>query len=250
MRFIAFTGFILLLITGLQIRAQNDPLLIDPIIVRLKGRIINAADSSGVPYANIINNRTHSGTITNADGYFSMEVLNIDSLEVTSVGFEKKIISIPVTYNEQEVLTFIVNPINYLVGEVEVTGDKPKAAQDLGTGMPTDIPAELRGDAFNEKPPVLAAIFNPISYWQYYLSRREKEKREVREAMMIEKHWEMHSENYNKEVVMKLTGLSEPQADTFMVWFNAQNVLPYTATEYEVRTAIIEYFEIYKKQNR
>ena len=83
MRFIAFTGFILLLITGLQIRAQNDPLLIDPIIVRLKGRIINAADSSGVPYANIINNRTHSGTITNADGYFSMEVLNIDSLEVT-----------------------------------------------------------------------------------------------------------------------------------------------------------------------
>ncbi|NLO01172.1 MAG: carboxypeptidase-like regulatory domain-containing protein [Bacteroidales bacterium] len=250
MRFIAFTGFILLLITGLQIRAQNDPLLIDPIIVRLKGRIINAADSSGVPYANIINNRTHSGTITNADGYFSMEILNIDSLEVTSVGFEKKIISIPVTYNEQEVLTFIVNPINYLVGEVEVTGDKPKAAQDLGTGMPTDIPAELRGDAFNEKPPVLAAIFNPISYWQYYLSRREKEKREVREAMMIEKHWEMHSENYNKEVVMKLTGLSEPQADTFMVWFNAQNVLPYTATEYEVRTAIIEYFEIYKKQNR
>ena len=250
MRFIVFTGFILLLITGLQIRAQNDPLLIDPIIVRLKGRIINAADSSGVPYANIINNRTHSGTITNADGYFSMEVLNIDSLEVTSVGFEKKIISIPVTYNEQEVLTFIVNPINYLVGEVEVTGDKPKAAQDLGTGMPTDIPAELRGDAFNEKPPVLAAIFNPISYWQYYLSRREKEKREVREAMMIEKHWEMHSENYNKEVVMKLTGLSEPQADTFMVWFNAQNVLPYTATEYEVRTAIIEYFEIYKKQNR
>ena len=250
MRFIFYTGFILLLLTGRQSRAQNDPLLIDPIIVRLKGRIINAADSSAVPYANIINNRTHSGTITNADGYFSMEILNIDSLELTSVGFQKKIIKIPPDYSGQELLTFRMNPVNYLVGEVEVTGDKSQAGEGLGTGKPTEIPPELRGDAFNEKPPVIAAIFNPISYWQYYLSRREREKREVREAMMLEKNWEMHSKNYNKEVVMKLTGLNEPQADTFMVWFNAQNVLPYTATEYEVRTAIKEYFKIYKAQKK
>ena len=240
----------MLLLTGRQARAQIDPLLIDPIIVRLKGRIVSAADSSAVPYANIINNRTHSGTITNANGYFSMEILNIDSLEATSVGYQKKIIRIPPDYNEQEILTFVMNPVNLLVGEVEVTGDKPKAAEGLGTGKPTDIPPELRGDAFNEKPPALSAIFNPISYWQYYLSRREKEKRDVREAMMLEKHWEMHSKNYNKEVVMKLTGLNEANADTFMVWFNAQNVLPYTATEYEVRTAITEYFEIYKRQKK
>jgi len=250
MRLIAYTGFILLLLAGKQSRAQNDPLLIDPIIVRLKGRIINAADSSAVPYANIINNRTHSGTITNADGYFSMEILNIDSLELTSVGFQKKIIKIPPDYSGQELLIFRMNPVNYLVGEVEVTGDKSQAGEGLGTGKPTEIPPELRGDAFNEKPPVIAAIFNPISYWQYYLSRREREKREVREAMMLEKNWEMHSKNYNKEVVMKLTGLNEPQADTFMVWFNAQNVLPYTATEYEVRTAIKEYFKIYKAQKK
>ena len=96
----------------------------------------------------------------------------------------------------------------------------------LGTGKPVDIAPELRGDAFNESPPVLAAFFNPISYWQYYLSKREKRKREVRKAILLEKNWEMHSQNYNKEMVMKLTGMNEPDADTFMVWFNAQDVLP------------------------
>lgn len=250
MRFFAYTGFILLLLISRQGQAQDDPLLTDPIIIRLKGRIINAADSSAVPYANIINHRTHSGTITNLEGYFSFEMLNVDSLEVTSVGFQKKVLKIPADYKEQEILTYIMTPINYLIEEVDIPGDKPKVSHDLGTGKPTDIPTELRGDAFNEKPSVLSAIFNPVSYWQYYLSRREKEKREVREAMMLEKHWEMHSKNYNKKVVMEITGLNEANADTFMVWFNAQNILPYTATEYEVRSAIIEYFAIYKVQKK
>jgi hypothetical protein len=49
-------------------------------------------------------------------------------------------------------------------------------------------------------------------------------------------------------MVMYLTGMTEPQADTFMVWFNSQDVLPYTSTEYEVRASILEYFEIYRQQ--
>jgi len=95
---------------------------------------------------------------------------------------------------------------------------------------------------------LLAALFNPVSYWQYYLSRREIRKRDVREAMLLERNWEMHSKNYNKEIVTKLTGLNETEADSFIVWFNSQNVLPYTATEYEIRAAIIHYFEMYRQQ--
>jgi len=45
-----------------------------------------------------------------------------------------------------------------------------------------------------------------------------------------------------------LTGLNDEEADEFMVWFNSQNVLPYTSTEYQVRASIREYFEIYKKK--
>lgn len=247
MRIIFFIG-LLSLFAGTKSIAQSDSMPVDPILVRLKARLVNAADSSAVPYANIVNNRSRSGTITDNEGYFTLDVLNIDSLIVTSVGYQKNVIYIPHNYMGYETLTFTMNPVSYAVGEVDVKGEKPKVAEWLGTGKPVDIPVELRGDAYNEKPPLLAAFFNPISYWNYFLSGREREKRDVREAMALQKNWEMHSLNYNREMVMKLTGLNETAADSFMLWFNAQNVLPYTSTEYEVRASIRYYFEMYKKE--
>ena len=240
---ILIPAFIFFVVT---VHAQEDAELIDPILIELKAILLNAGDSSAIPYANIINHRTHSGTITNNNGYFSLELLNIDTLEVTSVGFAKTILRIPANYLGYDVITFYVQPINYSIGEVKVEGDRNKVNLGFETGKPPEIPVELRGDAFNEKPPVLAAFFSPISYWQYYLSKREKRKREVRRDMAIMKNWEMHSQNYNKEMVMKLTGLNEAYADTFMVWFNGQNVLPYASTEYEVRESIVQYYKLFK----
>jgi hypothetical protein len=175
-------------------------------------------------------------------------MLNIDTVVVSSVGFQKSIIKVPYNYSGQNVLTFIMKPMNYSLGEVNVKGEKAKVDLGLDTGKPTDIAPELRGDAFNDKPPVVAALFNPISYWQYYLSKREKQKRNVRKAISLEKNWEMHSKNYNKEMVMKLTGLDKMEADTFMIWFNGLEVLPYTSSEYQVRESIIQYFQIYKQE--
>ena len=57
MRIIHFTGLILFMFAGFHSLAQTDPLLVDPILVRLKGRLVSAADSSGIPYANIVNPR-------------------------------------------------------------------------------------------------------------------------------------------------------------------------------------------------
>lgn len=240
---------ILSLLLSNQSFGQDDD-LIDPVLVKLQALIINTTDSSAIPYASVVLNRTHSGTVTNAEGFFSLEMLNIDSLVVSSVGFQKAVIKIPYNYNSNSVLVFMLNPIVYMIGEIQVQGDRPKIDLGLGTGKSTDIPPELRGNAFNEKPPVLAALFNPISYWQYYLSKREKQKREVRNAIIEEQYWEMHSKNYNKETVMFLTGTTDSQADSFMIWFNSLGVLPYTSTEYEVRVTIMEYFEIFKKEGR
>ncbi len=246
MRIAATIGVLCLVFASFLGRAQDDPDLIDPVLIKLQGRIISAGDSSAVPYANIINYRTHSGTTTNSDGYFTIEMLNIDSLIVTSIGFEQKKIKVPANYTGYNTLVFIMLPSNYALREVLVEGEKPKVDLGIGGGKPSDIAPELRGDAFNEAPPILAAFFNPISYWQYYLSKKEKRKREVRKEMTIQKHWEMHSQNYNKEKVMMLTGMKDLEADSFMVWFNGQDVLPYLSSEYQVRASIIEFFHYYR----
>ncbi|HPE77649.1 MAG TPA: carboxypeptidase-like regulatory domain-containing protein [Draconibacterium sp.] len=240
---IVFLSFVLLSFQGI---AQDDADLIDPVLIKLQGRIISAGDSSAIPYANVINYRTHGGTTTNSDGYFTIEMLNIDSLIVTSIGYEQKKIKVPANYSGYNTLVFIMLPSNYALREVLVEGEKPKVDLGMGAGKPTDIAPELRGDAFNESPPILAAFFNPVSYWQYYLSKKEKRKREVRKEMIIQKNWEMHSQNYNKEKVMMLTGMNDADADSFMLWFNSQDVLPYLSSEYQVRATIIEFFHYYK----
>lgn len=241
-----FSAFLFFMFLLLGARAQDDIDVVDPMLIELKGKILSSADSSAIPYANIILHRTHSGTITNADGYFTLEMLNIDSLEVSSVGYKTTILRIPLYYTGFEQLTFYMDPILYNVGEVTVEG-KAKELDFFEHGQPTDIDPQLRGDAFNKKPSVIAAVVSPLSYMQYF-GKREKSKRQVRQEMAITENWEMHSENYNKEMVMKLTGLNEAYADSFMIWFNGQNVLPYTATEYQVRESIIEYFKIFKEE--
>lgn len=246
MRIVGIIGFVFFVLASYTGRAQDESDVTDPILIKLQAKIISAGDSSPVPYANIINNRTHSGTTTNGEGYFTLEMLNIDSLVVTSIGFERKTLKVPGNYTGYNTLTFVMLPSNYALREVRVEGDKPKVDLGFETGKVSNIPTELRGDAFNQPPPILAAFFNPISYWQYYLSKKEKRKREVRKDMVIQKNWEMHSQNYNKEKVMMLTGMDEMEADSFMIWFNSQDVLPYLSSEYQVRASIIEYFHYYK----
>lgn len=246
MRIVAVIGILFFVFASFLSRAQDDSDLIDPILIKLQAKIISASDSLPVPYANILNNRTHSGTTTNADGFFSIEMLNIDSLIVTSIGFERSTLKVPANYTGYNTLTFVMLPSNYALREVRVEGEKPKVDLGFETGSVSNVPVELRGDAFNEAPPVLAAFFNPISYWQYYLSKKEKRKREVRKEMVVQKNWEMHSQNYNKEKVMMLTGMDELEADSFMIWFNSQDVLPYLSSEYQVRATIIEFYHYYK----
>lgn len=235
---------LLLVSSGILSWAQDENYPVDPMLIELKAKILSSSDSSAVPYANIINHRTHSGTITNGEGIFTLEMLNIDSLEITSVGYKTFILKVPSYYTGYEMLTFYIDPVLYNVGEVTVEGDATQLDY-FEHGNPTDLDPTLRGDAFNEKPPIIAALVSPLSFAQYY-GKREKRKRQVREDMAITKNWEMHSRNYNKEMVMKLTGLNEAYADTFMMWFNGQNVLPYTASEYQVRESIVQYYKLFK----
>ena len=246
-RFLTYFLILLTLFPCQGLKAQDSGMDEDPILVRMKAKLVSAGDSMPVPYANIVYPRYRTGTTTNAGGFFSVEMLNVDSLIISAMGFKSRTLRLPRNYNESTTLTVYLQPVVYAIREVEVTGEKNTPNLDgVPIGKPTDVPVELRGDSYNEKPPVLAAIFNPLSYWQYYLSKKEKQKRDVREAVALEKNWEMHSRNYNKEVVKMLTGLGDSEADEFMVWFNAQNVLPYTSSEYEVRASIRHYFEIFR----
>ncbi|WP_146161504.1 carboxypeptidase-like regulatory domain-containing protein [Mangrovibacterium marinum] len=232
-----------------RVWAQDDDELIDPVLIYLKARLVDADDGSPVSYAHIVNMRTRGGTTTDVNGYFSLEMLNVDSLGLSAMGYMRDFVHIPYSYNPDSVLRVYARPLRVAIGEVKVTGEGKKVNMDgVGTGKPSDLDPTLRGDAFNKKPSVLAAIFSPASFLQYHLSKREKEKRNVRAAMISDAQWQRLSKYYNKDVVMAITGLTYAEADTFMIYFNQKNVLTAHSNEYDVRDAILKQYLLYQQE--
>jgi len=175
-----------------------------------------------------------------------MEMLNIDSLSISSIGFSKTTAHIPANYNEMNVLTLYANPIRYALPEVNVSAKKLKI-DGLPTGKKVEIDPELRGDAYNKKPPVIAAVINPASYLQYFLSKSEKDKRETRKAIVSEKQWAYLSQYYNKALVIQLTGVNEVQADLLMLYINSKDRFDEMRSEYAIRNIIKEEYANYQK---
>jgi len=235
-------------LSSLSVFAQ-DIEEVDPMPIKLKGQVLNLEDEAPVPFAFVLNYRTHAGVTTDDQGRFTLDMLNIDSLAISSLGFSKTTARVPANYNEMNVLILYAKPIRFAIPEVKVQGDQKKVNME---GVPPakklDIDPQLRGDAYNEKPPVIAAFFNPASFLQYYISKSEREKRETRRAIITEKQWEILSQFYKKDLVMELTGLNDSAADDFMLYINSKGLLSHMSTEYDVRAVIREQFKIYKQE--
>jgi len=239
---------LVLFISTFQLFAQQAD-EIDPMPIKLKGQVLNLMDESPLPFAFVLNYRTHTGVTTNDQGFFTIEMLNIDSLEISSLGFSKTTVRVPANYNEMNVQVFYAKPITYDLPEVNVQAKGAKVNMEgVPMGKKLDIDPQLRGDAYNKKPPVLAAVINPVSFLHYYTSKREREKRETRQAIVTEKKWEFLSQYYNKKLVMELTGLNDYQTDTFMIYFNSKEIFSQLKTEYEVRDAIKEIYKLYREE--
>lgn len=237
---------LILFLSSFQLYSQEVE-EVDPMPIKLKGQILNLDDEMPVPFAFVLNHRTHSGVTTDEQGRFTMDMLNVDSLAISSLGFSKTTARVPANYNEMNVLILYAKPVRFAIPEVQVKGDKFKI-DGLPEGKKLDIDPQLRGDAYNKKPPVIAALINPASFLQYYISKSEREKRETRKAIITEKQWEILAQFYTKEMVMNLTGLNDSAADKFMMYMNTKGILSYMSTEYDVRANIREQFRIYKSE--
>jgi hypothetical protein len=219
---------------------------IDPMPIKLKGQILNLEDETPVPNAIVINLRTHNTISADLQGRFMMDMLNIDSLSISSLGYSKSIAHVPAKYNEMNVLIIYAKPIRFSLPDVNVSGQQKKVNMDgVPVAKKNDIAPELRGDAYDKKPPVIAAFFTPASFLQYHLSKSEREKRETRKAIVSEKQWEVISQYYNKKLVMDLTGLNNAQADNLMIYINGKGLLNQMTNEYDVRNIIKEQYKIY-----
>ncbi|HEY3388128.1 MAG TPA: carboxypeptidase-like regulatory domain-containing protein [Prolixibacteraceae bacterium] len=247
-KFVKIVAIFSLFLFGFQTGAHCQLYFAEDMI-NVKGQLIDAVTKEGVGYAQVLNMRVRGGTMADALGNFSIQADPSDTLTFKSLSYKDKKVPVrEIIASGNEVTKIALSPIRILLGEVGVEGAAPKVNMNgIPVGKSVNVPVELRSDYFASKPTTLTAIFRPISFLSYHLSKSEKEKRATLAAIRSERDWQFLSLVYNKDVIQRISGLSGEGLDNFMLYCNAFNGLPPNANSYDVekriRELMIEYVE-------
>jgi len=247
-RNIRITLIILLLSFGLNSLGYSQ-LFFPEDMVNVKGQVIDELTKEAVGYVQVINMRIRGGTMTDANGNFSVQADPMDTLTFKSLNYiDKKVPVSSIINTENGVAKITISPTRILLGQVEVEGSGPKVNMNgIKVGKSVSVPVELRSDYFASKPKTLTALTKPLSFMSYYLSKDEKEKRTALTAIHSEKDWQILSLVYNKDVIQKVSGFEGDVLEDFMLYCNAFNSLPINASTYDVekriRELLVEYID-------
>ncbi len=97
--------YILLCLVGFALWGQEKK----PAPVQISGVVITADSLPRyIPYANVVLKKRKKGTMTNAEGFFSLPAMPGDTIEVSVVGFRKEYLAIPDTLENNGYLARVV----------------------------------------------------------------------------------------------------------------------------------------------
>lgn len=251
-KFVKISALILLFLAGFRIQAHCQLYFAEDMI-NVKGQLIDQLTKEGVGYAQVLNMRVRGGTMADAQGNFSIQADPSDTLTFKSLSYkDKKVPVSEIIASGNEIHKIMMSPIRILIGQVEVESTGPKVNMSgIPVGKSVSVPVELRSDYFAGRPPTLTAIFRPMSFLSYHLSKSEKEKRATLKAIRQESDWKFLSLVYNKDVIQRVSGLTGEGLENFMLFCNAYNGLPVNANSYDVekriRELMIEFVAKYPK---
>jgi hypothetical protein len=86
---------------------------------QLKGKVVDAKTSAGIPFANLYVNASTGGSISNAEGEFSLDVsdFNLKMLNISAVGYYSQKVSIQ---HAEDDLIIPLEPKVYALNEVVI----------------------------------------------------------------------------------------------------------------------------------
>ena len=219
-------------------------------MINVKGQVIDEMTKEALGYVQVLNMRVRGGTMTDATGKFSIQADPSDTLTFKSLNYkDKKVAVSAIITTENGMAKIALSPVKILLGQVEVTSNAPKVNMSgIPVGKSVAVPVELRSDYFASRPTTLTAIFQPLSYLSYKLSKVEKEKRATLSAIHSERDWKILSLVYNKDVIQRISGFRGDELEDFMLYCNAFNKLPINAANYDVEKRIRELLIEYRKK--
>jgi hypothetical protein len=221
--------------------------------VIVAGYVFEESTGNPMPYVNVYVKRTRIGTITDPAGYFMLNAKINDTLTLSSLGYDRKyvVLNDSATDNMKPLIVFLdsriyeLNSIDiialkrYKQLEYEITNmqlkddDYTYAARNFPF-RPADLDYYTRVNA-----PGFGLVFSPISALYDMFSKEGKERRKLEEIKARDYLNSVIEDKISTSFIMKITGMSQQEANSFIDWCDFSPEFVIKLTEYDLISVII-----------
>lgn len=188
----------------------------------------------------IINKRTNNGIFADAEGKFSINVIQSDTLIFSAIGFQsKKICLMDSIIRKQYYIEVELLKLQYTLKEISVFGTRSLSEIDKDISK---LDSTRRSRSFSDVNP----LASPITYLYERFSKFGKSKQKVAE-------WE--NEDLKKDILKDLfrlyikndiINLTEEEFDAFILYCNLSEEFIKNASQFELVMAIKGKFEAFE----
>ena len=246
---------ILILFTSFQIFAQKES---KKQIIELTGRIIDISTNKPIQFAHIINLKKGQGAITDTAGKFRILMTKIDTLRISSIGYEIKywgladtslqikqfntvMYLIPKTYKISEVDIYQLRWESFLYDIAHTKIEKDKTQKKLIIWFDKIISEnDLKS---------LTTSARGIGFTIPFKTKREKQLLKVEKLKKQAEINKIAYQKFNRELVNEITGLENKELDNFMIYGNFSTNYIINTNKYDLIVRIQEIFQNYQKNN-
>lgn len=201
----------------------------------LKGFVIDALTGDAVEMVTVFNVNANTGVVGNSVGRFNLDVLSGDSVAISILNYLtfSFVVADSMLYSDA---LFVVNmkKKHVLLDEFNVRANER-------------VPVPLRSDVFREKPVVIDYFFHPFSVLYYYVSRRERHKREMLHLIDQEKLMNHYTDIYNVEMIKEYSGFEGRELDFCIIYCNSHINLEWGDSEAAVKQKLFDTLTVYFK---
>jgi len=221
--------------------------------IQFSGYIYEKGTETPIPFANLINTRNRTGTISNASGFFTILLSPTDTVDVSAVGFKRLRYGLPVNIQPGSYsINIHMEKDIILLDSVDVRPYDLARFRDEFTGMPLQEEKKMVvGDPNVYKnhratPETFGVRLNgPLSWLYNKMSRKSKELEKLRDLQSGDNTELGGSMRLNRDLVKEVTGLPDDEVDKFVHYCNFLNEDVAHMNTYDLRLMIKRCHEKY-----
>lgn len=241
--------FVMLFMMTLGSYAQN--------VVHLK--VMSSVDGLPISFAMLEDRTLNQRFLSDEEGEIDMVIEDSTLIRISALSYQDyflfyhqqdqgKLIEISLLPKVYELDEFVLNPyatvlmFKKAVLELQLEDSNAISAQLFLMGSLK--PYELQPENFQSQDVLTVGLGSPISAIYNLTSKRAKSERRFRQLMNSDREISAMQQKYNKEIVMKLTGMEEGDLlDEFMEYCKPSIGFIYRSSDYEIALLILQRYD-------